>query len=152
MTDEERRVSEAIKGLREHFGESQQRFSDRLGVTVRTVARYELEKPPPDEMLGKLANMADEAAREDLWFVFMMARVRLQNPELANVWVPSEPEIVIKWLDKHSHGSGFRSRLSSFLRKELRDAVKKRGRPLAKLEREYLGDLAKELDVRGKQD
>ena len=66
MTREEQHVADAIKALRAEFGESQQRFSDRIGVVVRTVARYEIQQPPGGEMLAKLAALAAELGRDDL--------------------------------------------------------------------------------------
>jgi transcriptional regulator with XRE-family HTH domain len=82
MTREEQHVADAIKALRAEFGESQQRFSDRIGVVVRTVARYEVQQPPGGEMLAKLAALTDEVGRDDLRAVFTNAFWRELNEEL----------------------------------------------------------------------
>jgi len=55
------------------FRESQQRFSDRIRITARTVARYEVQKPPTGEMLGGLAALAEEVGCADLRAVFTNA-------------------------------------------------------------------------------
>jgi transcriptional regulator with XRE-family HTH domain len=52
---------EAIKATREKAGESQQTFSNHLGVTVTTVSRWETGRVTPDpQMLVRLANLAEE--------------------------------------------------------------------------------------------
>jgi transcriptional regulator with XRE-family HTH domain len=73
VTPEEQEVAEAIKSLREELGESQQAFSNRIGVVVRTVARWELEKPPIGDVLLRLFEISQDAGREDLVQVFAKA-------------------------------------------------------------------------------
>ncbi len=73
MTSVERKTAEAIKQLRTHLCESQQQFSNRLGVAVRTVARYEAAKPPSGHVLLRLAQIANESGREDLRHTFLEA-------------------------------------------------------------------------------
>lgn len=85
MTPEEQKTAEAIKELRTHLGESQQEFSNRLGVVVRTVARYELEKPPRTDALLNLAAVAEAAGRNDLATVFRRARARFFWTRVENV-------------------------------------------------------------------
>lgn len=77
MTPEEREVAEAIKALRAQLGESQQQFSNRLGVVVRTVARWELEQPPKGDVLLRLFDLSQEVGREDLMRVFAKALNKL---------------------------------------------------------------------------
>jgi transcriptional regulator with XRE-family HTH domain len=66
----EKKLAEAVRNLRTTLNETQQQFSDRLGVVVRTVARYEVEKPPSGDILLTLSKIAGEAGRSDLAKVF----------------------------------------------------------------------------------
>ncbi|MDQ2775265.1 MAG: hypothetical protein M3Y57_10175, partial [Acidobacteriota bacterium] len=60
-----------MRGLRTAVNDTQQRFSDRVGVVVRTVARWELEKPPSQPaILFRVAEVSRVAGREDLAPVF----------------------------------------------------------------------------------
>ena len=70
VTPEQQQIAEAIKSLRTELKESQQQFSNRLGVVVRTVARWELEKPPSGKTLLELGHVAEEAGRTDLRTMF----------------------------------------------------------------------------------
>ena len=56
--------------MRATLNDTQQQFSDRLGVVVRTVTRYELEKPPNGDILLTLSKIAGEAGRSDLAEIF----------------------------------------------------------------------------------
>lgn len=73
VTRDDKEVAEAIKNLRTHLGESQQTFSNRLGVVVRTVARWELEVPPKGEILLRLFDLSQETGRDDLAQIFANA-------------------------------------------------------------------------------
>lgn len=73
VTREERQVAEGVKALRATLNESQQQFSNRLGVSISTVARYELQNPPQGAILIKLGAIAHEAGREDLRDLFQKA-------------------------------------------------------------------------------
>lgn len=73
VTPEEREIADTIKELRLTYGETQEQFSKRLGVTVRTIARYELERPPTGKVLGKLLNLASDIEREDFEDIFRKA-------------------------------------------------------------------------------
>ena len=53
--------------------ESQQAFSNRLGVAVRTVFRWEIQKPPKGDVLLRLFELSQDAGREDLMQVFAKA-------------------------------------------------------------------------------
>jgi transcriptional regulator with XRE-family HTH domain len=51
-------LSKAVIELRTFLGESQQAFSNRLGVALSTIARYETNYQPSGEMLLRLAELA----------------------------------------------------------------------------------------------
>jgi transcriptional regulator with XRE-family HTH domain len=53
-------LSQAVCDLRAVLGDSQQAFSNRLGVALHTIARYETYRPPSGEALLKLANVAEQ--------------------------------------------------------------------------------------------
>lgn len=73
VTSVERKVATAIRQLRLELRESQQQFSERLGVTVRTIARYEADRPPRGNILLRLSDIADGCGRKDLRKVFIDA-------------------------------------------------------------------------------
>jgi transcriptional regulator with XRE-family HTH domain len=66
VAPQEKKLAEAVRSLRATLNETQQQFSDRLGVVVRTVTRYEVEKPPSGDILLTLSKIAGEAGRSDL--------------------------------------------------------------------------------------
>ncbi len=66
-------LSEALIHLRSTYGESQQAFSNRLGLALNTIAKYESVKPPTGVVLLKFASMAAEKGRKDLVKVFERA-------------------------------------------------------------------------------
>jgi transcriptional regulator with XRE-family HTH domain len=51
-------VSLALIELREHLGETQPQFANRIGVAVTTIARYETQRPPRGQMLARLEQVA----------------------------------------------------------------------------------------------
>jgi transcriptional regulator with XRE-family HTH domain len=145
VTREEQHVAEAIKALRAEFGESQQRFSDRIGVVVRTVARYEVQKPPTGEMLSKLAALADEVGRPDLRVVFTDAFWRELNEEIESKLQIQIPRMrshykALLWLIVNG-GSRSQSRMDIFLKEEIARVAKERKRELSHEERQDLGSL-----------
>ena len=73
MTDGALELTEAVKSLRLSLGESQQQFSNRLGIALGTVARYETKNPPKGPVLLTLADTARKAQRWDLARVFERA-------------------------------------------------------------------------------
>lgn len=85
-------IAIAIRALRTHLGLSQQQFSDRIGVTLRTVAHYENDRPPADPRTTKrIYEMCIEANRFDLADVFF----RKYSPdELFSI----EDNIILIWL------------------------------------------------------
>lgn len=66
-------VAKAVRELRKTMGLSQQRFSDKIGVTLRTVAHYENDRPPEDKKLIGLYYLATECGRYDLANIFANA-------------------------------------------------------------------------------
>jgi len=64
-------VLESIKKLREHLGYTQPEFAQLIGVSTRTLARYEGGRPPSTvQTLGRLAKLASDNGRDDLASVF----------------------------------------------------------------------------------
>jgi transcriptional regulator with XRE-family HTH domain len=146
VTRDEQYVADAIRELRAEFGESQQRFSDRIRVTVRTVARYEVQKPPTGEMLGRLAALAEEVGRPDLRAVFTNAFWRELNEEIGRKLQIEVPRLhshykALLWLTLNG-GQRSQTRVDSFLREEIARVAKERKRELSHEERQNLGSLA----------
>ena len=73
MTLKEREIAEGVRSLRAHLNESQQAFSNRLGVSLATISRYEVRNPPEGDMLLKLARIAKESGRADIEASFQAA-------------------------------------------------------------------------------
>lgn len=64
-------IPEAVRQLREVYGESQQTFSNRLGIALNSVARYERQESQPASAIRvKLSQLAREKGRRDLYLVF----------------------------------------------------------------------------------
>ena len=68
-------VASAIVELRSTFSENQQKFSDRLGVALATLARWEIEnrRPSPRHLKDLWHLAVDEQERPDLAQVFAEA-------------------------------------------------------------------------------
>jgi transcriptional regulator with XRE-family HTH domain len=67
----ETEISEAVKELRREYGEAQQAFSTRLGMSMASIANYETGTREPDGASAiKLARAAAAKGRLDLQFVF----------------------------------------------------------------------------------
>ena len=64
---------DAVKALRAHLGESQQAFSNKLGLSIRAIANYEKARIPSTLALHRLLKLAHEAGRDDLADVFREA-------------------------------------------------------------------------------
>jgi transcriptional regulator with XRE-family HTH domain len=65
-------TSEAVKDLRTTFGESQQKFSDRLDLALGSIAHYEGGQRQPDYLVTlKLYRAACDAERKDLAAFFL---------------------------------------------------------------------------------
>jgi len=68
----QREVRRAVLKLRKHFGEGQQTFSNRLGVTTQTIIRWENHSAPETPRLLQLAQLAN-TVRPDLSRLFLAA-------------------------------------------------------------------------------
>jgi transcriptional regulator with XRE-family HTH domain len=66
-------VVRAVKRLRQHLGESQQAFANRLGLSIRAIANYEKDRRPTGMALASLARAASLAGKQDLTNEFMNA-------------------------------------------------------------------------------
>src|SRR5689334_10060900 len=53
-------LSYAVVQLRKSFGDTQNAFADRLGITPIVVARWETTRPPRDKSLELLLNVAEK--------------------------------------------------------------------------------------------
>jgi transcriptional regulator with XRE-family HTH domain len=149
VTPEERKTAEAIKSLRAQLNESQQEFSNRLGVVVRTVARWEREQSPRGDMLLKLADVASQVARQDLVATFHRAYSReivnniqkwygkTGHPEFATV-------VALQWL-LFMGDDDFKRRLRLMLATQLERLAKDERYPLLRHERKIFRELCKEL-------
>jgi transcriptional regulator with XRE-family HTH domain len=68
-------LSDAVRELRKHLGESQQAFSNRLGLSMATIVKYEAGREPTGKALAQLAHAAAEAGRHDLAYRFARALI-----------------------------------------------------------------------------
>jgi transcriptional regulator with XRE-family HTH domain len=66
-------VKEAIQQLRAHLQESQQAFSNRLGLSLRAIAFYETGRVPAASVLVSLSKLALASGRTDLAKTLMLA-------------------------------------------------------------------------------
>ena len=130
MTDLELKLAVAIRELRLAINETQQRFSDRVDVVVRTVARWELEKPPSNAaMLFRLAEVARGTSREDLARVFecatldSFAALLVKQSEEFPASRPSSRLRTLAWLMKAEPSIGFYDRLDAFLIRQVAGAL-----------------------------
>ncbi len=135
MTDQELQLAEAVRELRTAVNDTQQRFSDRVGVVVRTVARWELEKPPSQPaILFRLAEVSRIAGREDLARVFDRATLEsfiagiIKQSEEFPASRPSSQLRALAWLMRAEPSAiGFYDRLDTFLIQEIASALLERG-------------------------
>jgi transcriptional regulator with XRE-family HTH domain len=63
-------IKEAFLALRSEYGESQQAFANRLGISIRAVANYEKDRVPRGKTLYALEIAAEQAGRKDLSAIF----------------------------------------------------------------------------------
>jgi transcriptional regulator with XRE-family HTH domain len=68
-----RSLSRAVRQLRQALGESQEQFARRLKTAVRTIARYEGERPPTGLVLARLKQLADTHDLPELAKAFQQA-------------------------------------------------------------------------------
>jgi transcriptional regulator with XRE-family HTH domain len=66
-------ISQALIELRTRLGDSQQAFSNRLGVALQTVTRWETSSPPTGMALSRLGALAVDCGHPDLSAVFATA-------------------------------------------------------------------------------
>jgi transcriptional regulator with XRE-family HTH domain len=66
-------ISAAVRALLTALGESQQAYAYRMKTAIRTIARYEANKPPKGLMLAAFLHLAVAAGQPDLGEVFRKA-------------------------------------------------------------------------------
>ena len=67
-------ITAAIREIRKHFGQSQEAFADRLGLSLRALASYESgDRKPTLPGMIQLMKTADAGGRTDLGTVFQKA-------------------------------------------------------------------------------
>ena len=69
-------IQNAVRRLRKALGETQEQFAHRLKTAVRTIARYEGERPPTGLVLAQLKQLADANDLQDVANVFHDAILR----------------------------------------------------------------------------
>jgi len=84
-------LSEAVKELRHQLGESQQAFSNRLGLSMAAIVKYEAGRAPTGKALAQLAHVAAEAGRHDLAYLFAAALIKELGLERLQVGIFSAP-------------------------------------------------------------
>jgi transcriptional regulator with XRE-family HTH domain len=82
-------ISDAIRRLRDEMELTQPEFASRLGVALRTIARWETGQPPHGEALVKLAQVADSIERKSIAECFVAAL----RSEKTSHYAGSEPEL-----------------------------------------------------------
>jgi transcriptional regulator with XRE-family HTH domain len=90
----ESELSRAVRELRAHLGESQQAFSNRLGLSMATIVKYEAGREPTGRALAQLAHAAAEAGRHDLAYLFgraLVKELRLERLQLGIFSAPASP-------------------------------------------------------------
>jgi transcriptional regulator with XRE-family HTH domain len=66
-------VQKALIELRRRLGETQQSMSDRLGVSLQSIARWETSDPPVNITLATLHQIAEDNGHHDLADAFKAA-------------------------------------------------------------------------------
>ena len=66
-------IQTAVRQLRKALGETQEQFAHRLRTAVRTIARYEGDRPPTGLVLAQLKQLADVNDLQDVANVFQDA-------------------------------------------------------------------------------
>lgn len=69
-------ISKAVSNLRAELGLSQKAFAEDLNVSAKSVLRYEQGVAPSRKVLMALAQLSDEAGKNDLAEIFTTARDR----------------------------------------------------------------------------
>jgi len=86
-------LSEAVRELRKTLAESQQAFSNRLGLSMATIVKYEAGREPTGRALAQLAHAAAESGRHDLAYQFARAIIRELGLERLQLGIFSAPAI-----------------------------------------------------------
>ncbi len=89
-------VIAAVRDLRNALHESQQTFAFRMRTAIRSIARYETNRPPKGKMLAEFARVATETGHDKLAAVFTNALMTDLGPAreltalgaLAHVMIP----------------------------------------------------------------
>lgn len=68
-------IIKSVRALRQHLGDTQQAFANRLQLSIRAIANYEKDRRPTGMALASLARAAAAADRQDLVNTFMSALV-----------------------------------------------------------------------------
>lgn len=66
-------LADAVRQLRERFGESQMEFAKRMGWHIVTLARYETKRAPKGKALAALEQVAREHGHQELMDTFRAA-------------------------------------------------------------------------------
>ena len=69
-------IQDAVRQVRKALGETQEQFARRLRTVVRTIARYEGDRPPTGLVLAQLKQLADANGLPDVAHVFEDAIIR----------------------------------------------------------------------------
>src|SRR5262245_61208100 len=81
-------VMKVVRELRRRLGnESQQAFSNRLGTTVRTVARWEKSQPPRGQALAQLIAVAHDNNFPDIAVTLSNALFEREDPATREVMI-----------------------------------------------------------------
>ena len=78
------KLQEVVRKLREDaLGLTQEEFAHRMGVTLRTIVRYENNLPPKGAPLARLSELAKENNRPDLAKAFEAAAAKESDRRVA---------------------------------------------------------------------
>lgn len=73
-------LSKCIRALRDEYGQSQQVFATMLGLSVSSIAHYELANRAPDYLVTtKLFRAAQKVRRHDLGILFKQRMKELEH-------------------------------------------------------------------------
>lgn len=108
MPDVKKTVAAAVKELRTALGETQEQFAVRMKTVVRTISRWEGNRPPRGDVLRALARLAEKANRPDLATIFEKAHVAEISldpfihrgmSKFVNAADGSQWGVIVQWLD-----------------------------------------------------
>ncbi len=91
---------DAVRRLRSECGESQEQFARRLGVGVRTITRYESDKPPSEALLLKLWRLAKDKHLDTVADALTQA-----VPDSVAVFL-SDPTFIREWTHRFHPATG----------------------------------------------